>query len=187
MSRRELIGTAVAIAASATVLAGCGSSGSGLIPPANANALEHDFSEIQRAASQGECTGAREMIERAEADFAALPNSVAKPLRERLGEGISNLRTVALQQCSTTATTTTATPTTTSTTTESPTATTTSRSRTTTTTSSETSSTETEAVTTSHTQTEPTPAPPPPPGGGTPPGEREQEAGGTPPKERVRK
>jgi|GEM_PF-6009229 len=178
MSARRPIAALATAALSAAAVAGCGSAGGGLIPPASSNALQHDFAEVARAASQGECTGTRELIERTEADFAALPSSVAKPLRERLQEGIENLRVVALARCSATTTTPTATPAAPLTTAGS---TTSSTRTTTTTTSSETTSTETEATsTTTHTQTEQQSSTPPPTGGGTPAREREAEAGGTP-------
>jgi len=91
-----------AAAAAALALAGCGTA-SGLIPPENASHLEHDFEEVARAASAGECSPASEMLERTEADFQALPASVAGALRGRLRSGIAKLREDALRQCSTSA------------------------------------------------------------------------------------
>jgi len=153
-------------------LAGCGSS-RGLIPPASANALERDFAEVARAAQQGECNGVRELVERSEADLSALPVSVARALRERLSQGVANLRTVALERCATTSTTTSTSSTTSST----------SSSRATTTTStSETKPTETSSTTTSS-QTSETSTTTTPSNGGTPPvptPPHPPEAGGAP-------
>jgi len=173
---RRILTTVVLAAGCAVAVAGCGST-RGLIPPANASALERDFAEVARAAEQGECTGAKEMIERTETDFAALPGSVAAPLRQQLASGIANLRSLTFSKCLSAATTTTSTTSSTATTTE-----TTSRSTSTTrtTTASETTTSESQ---TSQTATErPTvTATPSPPNGGTPVPEKEGEGGGTSP------
>jgi hypothetical protein len=86
-------------ALAALALAGCGAA-AGLIPPENASRLEHDFEEVARAASAGECNSASELLERTEADFQALPASVARSLRGRLHSGIAKLHEDALRQCS---------------------------------------------------------------------------------------
>lgn len=158
----SLLGVAVA------VLVSCGGSGKGLIPLADAGPLQSDFEAVAQAAQTGggNCTPTTAAINKTEQDFAALPATIDPGLRNRLRQGISNLRERALTLCaqplaqtvttSTTPTTTTPTqPTTTPTTTQ-------------------TTSTQT-------TPTTPTPAPPDA-GGGTPaPGEGEREG---PPAER---
>lgn len=105
--------------AAALVLVACGSSGRGLIPEANAGPLQNDFEAIAQAAQagNGNCTATTAAINKAERDFAALPATVDAALRNRLSQGISNLRERALELCAEplTPTTTTTTPRTTTT------------------------------------------------------------------------
>jgi hypothetical protein len=122
----------------AAVLVSCGSSGTGLIPSANAGPLQSDFEAVAQAAEagNGSCAETESALGKTEQDFLALPASVDRGLHARLQLGISNLRKQALAMCeqpadtsttgtqtSTTSTTTTSTstettpPTTTSTTT----------------------------------------------------------------------
>lgn len=103
-------------------LGGCGSSGSGLIPAGNAGPLQEDFQLVAEAATEanGNCEATEEALEKTDRDFRKLPPSVDAGLRERLAEGIRNLRTRALKACeqpSSTGTTTTSSQTTTKTTT----------------------------------------------------------------------
>jgi hypothetical protein len=148
-----LVGFALAL------LVGCGSSGKGLIPLANAGPLQQDFEAIARAAKTGNenCTATEKAIAKAEGDFQALPNSVNHGLNSRLSEGLANLRTRALALCEQPVEQTTSTGTQSTTT------------QTTQTTSSSTQSTQTSTSTTQSTPTETvtTTTPPPPPGGGT--------------------
>jgi hypothetical protein len=115
------------------VLVSCGSSGTGLIPPANAGPLRSDFEAVAQAAAtgNGSCAATETALGKTEQDFLALPASIDDGLHRRLQEGISNLRKRALAMCiqpgdtstgetqtsTTTTTTTEATPTITSTTT----------------------------------------------------------------------
>jgi hypothetical protein len=135
---------ALAAALAMIALAGCGAA-TGLIPPENAGHLEHDFEEVARAASAGECSAASEMLERTESDFQALPASVAHSLRGRLRSGIAKLREDALAQCAAHAQRTTSLTTTSS---RTSTTTTTSSAETLTQTSSQTSTSESTSATT---------------------------------------
>jgi hypothetical protein len=99
------------LGAGAALLASCGSSGK-LIPVADSEPLQKDFEEVARAAESGHgsCAATEAAIRKAEQDFGRLPASVDPGLRRRLGEGITKLRSDALEQClqpavSTTATT----------------------------------------------------------------------------------
>jgi hypothetical protein len=174
----------VAAALAMVALAGCGAA-AGLIPPENASHLEHDFEEVARAASVGECSSASELLERTEVDFQALPASVARSLRGRLRSGITKLREDALAQCAARAQRTTSATTTSSRTTTS--ATTSSAETVVLTTSSATTSESTSATTTGEPSNGGTPVPEenhetPSPGageqGGPPPASPPQGAGG---------
>jgi hypothetical protein len=131
----------------------CGSSGKGLIPTGDAGPLQSDFEGVTQAAQSGDCKATEAALLKTQHDFDVLPASVDASLRSRLGEGVSKLRSGALEACKqalpqATATTTTPKPTT-----------------------STTSTTTTPAVTqTSTTQTIPTTSTPTTttPGGGTP-------------------
>ena len=83
----------------AAVLVSCGSSGNGLIPAENAGPLRSDFEAVAKAAQagNGNCTATTEAINKTEQDFAALPSTIDAGLRSRLSQGISNLRTRALE------------------------------------------------------------------------------------------
>jgi hypothetical protein len=142
----------------AALLVGCGSSGKGLIPAANAGPLQSDFEAVAQAAQSGEgsCTATEAAIAKTETDFAALPGTVDSGLHKTLSLGIANLRSRALALCAqplpqTTTTTKTTTPTT---------ATSTQTVPTTTSTHSETTATSTTPPTSPPTATTP--------GGGTP-------------------
>jgi hypothetical protein len=161
MTVNRLIGLLLAglLGVLAALLVGCGSSGKGLIPAANAGPLQSDFEAVAQAAQSGEgsCTATEAAIAKTETDFAALPGTVDSGLHKTLSLGIANLRRRALALCAqplpqTTSTTKTTTPTTATSTQTTPTPT-----------------------TTTHTETSPTPTTPTPtpptattPGGGTP-------------------
>ena len=161
MSMRTLIRTisVALLGAAAALLVSCGSSGSGLIPSANAGPLQRDFEAVAQAAAagNGDCTATESALGKTEQDFLALPATVDGGLHSRLELGISNLRKRALAMCiqpASTATSTTSTETTTSTPTSTETTPTTTPSTTTTT-------------PTSTTETTPTTATPPSQNGGT--------------------
>ena len=150
-------GVACALGFAAALLVSCGSSGKGLIPPAQGGPLRGDFAAVNRAATSGngECGPTETAIARTEQDFAALSSAVDPGLRNNLRQGIGNLRARALILCAQpgggTTTGTTTSKTTTTTTTD------------TTPTQTETTTTPTTPVTTP-TQTTPTTTAP---GGGT--------------------
>jgi hypothetical protein len=155
----------------AAVLVSCGSSGSGLIPSANAGPLQSDFEKVAQAAasSNGSCASTESALGKTEQDFLELPATIDKGLHARLQLGIANLHKQALAMCGQpglTATSTTSTETT-------PTTTTTTDTQTTpTTTPSTTTNTQTTPTTTPSTTT------PQSPGGGTEaPGEGSGERG----------
>ena len=100
-SRGARLTAAGAAALAALLLAGCGSSGGGLIPSASAGPLQSDFEAVAQAAQTGggECAATEAALTKTELDFSALPSSVDAGLRTRLKEGIGNLRKQALQLC----------------------------------------------------------------------------------------
>lgn len=174
MTMRTLIrlSSAALLGVAAAVLVACGSSGSGLIPSANAGPLQSDFEAVAQAASagNGDCTATESALGKTEQDFLALPASIDSGLHARLEEGISNLRRRALAMCiqpTPTGTSTTATQTTTPTTTE-----------TTTTDTTPSTTPSTTSTTPTSPQTTPTQTTPSNPGGGTEaPGEGSEERG----------
>jgi hypothetical protein len=160
---------AVLLGLVAAVLVSCGSSGTGLIPSANAGPLQSDFEAVARAAEtgNGSCAETESALGTTQQDFLKLPATVDRGLHARLQLGIENLRKQALAMCesaaSTTGTQTSSTSTTkTSTSTETTPTTTTSTS----TTAPPTSTTTTQSTTT-----------PPSQNGGTEAGEVEESSG----------
>lgn len=153
----------------AAVLVSCGSSGTGLIPSANAGPLQSDFEAVAKAAEagNGSCAETESALGKTEQDFLALPANVDRGLHARLQLGISNLRKQALAMCERPAGTTT-TGTQTSTT-----------STTTTSTGTETTPTTTTGTTTTPTgpATTPTTTTPPSESGGTEAHEAEESPG----------
>ena len=104
--RRASLGVRIALAAmlgvSAALLVACGGAGSAkLIPTADAGPLQTDFETVAQdaEAGNGECTNTEAALTKTQQDFEALPSSVDAGLRERLAEGIRNLRTRALVLC----------------------------------------------------------------------------------------
>jgi hypothetical protein len=85
----------------AALLVSCASSGKDLIPTGNAGPLQGDFEEVAHAAQNGNgsCATTKTAIAKTERDFGALPATVNSSLRRRLEEGISKLRTRALEVC----------------------------------------------------------------------------------------
>ncbi len=149
-------GVAAALGFACALLVACGSSGSGLIPLADAGPLRTDFEEVEQAAQSGfgNCSATEAALAKTERDFDALPTSVDAGLRNTLRQGIANLHTRALVACAQTQTTSTSTVKTATTPTTPTTATTTSTTTTTTTTPPPTTTTPPPATTTT-------------PGGGT--------------------
>jgi hypothetical protein len=96
------------LGASAALLVSCGSNAK-LIPVANSEPLQRDFEEVAHAAenSHGSCAATEAAIVKAEGDFHALPASVDAGLRRRLDDGLSKLRSDALELCAQPATSTT--------------------------------------------------------------------------------
>ncbi|MFZ1155585.1 MAG: hypothetical protein WAN93_11845 [Solirubrobacteraceae bacterium] len=161
---------AALLGVAAAVLVSCGSSGSGLIPTANAGPLQSDFEAVAQAAASGDgdCAATESALGKTEQDFLALPDTIDGALHARLEEGVSNLRKRALAMCiqtTSTATSTTSTETT-------PTTTTTTSTETT-----PTTTTSTTPTTPTSPQTTPTSTTPPSQSGGT-------EASGESPSER---
>ena len=85
----------------AALLVSCGTSGKGLIPTGNAGPLQSDFEAVARDAQNGNgrCAATEAAIAKTEQDFGTLPATVDAGLRSRLREGITNLRTRALEVC----------------------------------------------------------------------------------------
>ena len=166
MSMRVLIRLTLTtlLGVATAVLVACGSSGKGLIPLADAGPLQSDFEAVAQAAQTGDgsCSATMAAINKTEQDFAALPASIDAGLRDRLSQGISNLRERALTLCTQplAQTTTASTPRTTTT------ATTPTRTETTSTTPTTTTQT-TQTQSTQTTPTTPTATTPSDNGGGT--------------------
>jgi len=82
-------------------LVSCGSTGTGLIPSANAGPLQNDFEAVARVAGagNGSCAETESALSKTEQDFLALPASVDRGLHARLQLGIENLRKQALAVC----------------------------------------------------------------------------------------
>jgi hypothetical protein len=96
---RLLIASVLGIGAA--LLVSCGTSGKGLIPTGNAGPLQSDFEAVARDAQNGNgnCASTQAAIVKTEQDFGGLPATVDAGLRSRLREGITNLRTRALEVC----------------------------------------------------------------------------------------
>jgi hypothetical protein len=90
------------LGASAALVASCGGGSGKLIPVANSEPLQKDFQEVATAAesSRGSCAGTEAALLKAQQDFNNLPATVDAGLRRRLGDGLSKLRTDALELCS---------------------------------------------------------------------------------------
>lgn len=121
MTGRFSVTTILAVIASTSLLAGCGSSGSPkLIPADSADALDGSIQEVADATAAGNCAKAEAALSTAQDQLASLPRSVDAQLRARISEGLGRLADTVPAQCreakpKTTPTTTTA-PTTTTTT-----------------------------------------------------------------------
>jgi hypothetical protein len=103
MNMRMLIRVVVValLGAVAALLVSCGSSGTGLIPAANAGPLQEDFEAVQRAAEAGDgnCATTESALGKTQQDFLQLPTTVDRGLHASLEKGIANLRKVALEMC----------------------------------------------------------------------------------------
>jgi hypothetical protein len=91
---------ALLLAAAGTLLAACGGS-TGLIPAGKAGPLRADFEAVAEAAENGNgnCHKTESALENTQHDLESLPSSVDSRLRNRLSEGVSHLRSQALQAC----------------------------------------------------------------------------------------
>jgi hypothetical protein len=98
MRRAALLAT---VLGALTALAGCGSSGSGLLPASHAQPLLADFEAVRDAAEKGagDCAATEAALTKTQSDFAALPRSVNAALRANLEEGIENLALLAHEAC----------------------------------------------------------------------------------------
>ena len=141
------------------LLMSCGGGGSpNLIPAGNAGPLKDDFAAVASAVAAGDCSTAATAVQKAQADLAALPNSVDSALRAKLTSGVNNLAAIEPGEC--TSVTTATTPTTATTVTTTP---------PTTTTQPTTTTAPTTPTPRPRPPRRPTPRPPPPSnGGGTP-------------------
>jgi hypothetical protein len=92
---------AAALGAAAAVLVACGSSGTGLIPAAQAGPLQSDIEAVEKAAEagNGDCSPTEAALLKTDQDYAALPRSVNTTLRGKLRIGIENLHKVAMEAC----------------------------------------------------------------------------------------
>jgi hypothetical protein len=92
---------AALLGAAAAGLVACGSSGSGLIPAAQAGPLQTDIEAVEKAAEEGagNCSATEAALLKTDQDYAALPLSVNSTLRGKLRLGIENLHKVAREAC----------------------------------------------------------------------------------------
>lgn len=157
---------ALVLGGAAALLVACGSSSGVLIGAAEAGPLQGDVEAVDQAAESGNCSSTESALLKTDQDFAALPATVDRELRNRLRLGIENLHKVAREACAQPASKTTTTATTTTSTTK-------------------TNTTPTTPTNTITTPTTPTTIPPteatetPGAGGGTPaPGEGQGKAPG---------
>jgi cell division protein FtsN len=169
-------GLVLAAAAGALWAAGCGHKQGAPIPAADANNIIGRLQEAQRRSDAHACHDLRtDTLPILQQQVTSLPQNVDSNVRATLQDGVSHLKDLIQQQCST-QTQTTTTPTTTTQTTPTqttPTQTTPTQTTTTprTTTTPHTTTTPTTTTTTPHTTTTP-PAPTPPGQGGvSPPGQ----------------
>lgn len=100
-ARAAKLALAPALGAATALLVACGSSGSGLIPAAQAGPLQSDIEAVERAAEEGNgnCSATEAALLKADQDYAALPLAVNNTLRGKLRLGIENLHKVALEAC----------------------------------------------------------------------------------------
>ncbi len=102
MSMREnpKLPLAALLVAAGLLPAACGGS-SGLIPAGNAGPLRSDFEAVAEAAENGngDCSKTESALQSTQHDYESLPSSVDSRLRNRLSEGISQLRSQALLAC----------------------------------------------------------------------------------------
>lgn len=95
------IAAACLLGVATALLVSCGSSGASLIPVGNAGPLKSDFVAVAQAAENGNgsCTATEVAILKTEQDFDALPATVDAGLRNKLRNGMSKLRSDALELC----------------------------------------------------------------------------------------
>jgi hypothetical protein len=93
--------SAALLGAAAAGLVACGSSGSGLIPVAQAGPLREDIEAVEKAAEEGNgnCAATEAALLKTDQDYAALPAAVNSTLRGKLRLGIENLHKVAREAC----------------------------------------------------------------------------------------
>jgi cell division septation protein DedD len=143
----------------AALLVACGDT-KGLIPAGDADALKQDLDQVAAAVADGKCSQAQQALQRAHADFDALPADVDPGVKSKLAAGLANLADQVPGECAENAakqnTTTETTPTDTTPTDTTPTETT----------PTETTPTETTPTETTPTETTPTETTPAPPSGG---------------------
>ncbi len=80
-------------------LVACGEDDSGLIPGADAEAIKEQIGSVEAAVSDEDCVLARQAAERALDQAVQLPARVDRELRQRLNDGLRNLRAVAEREC----------------------------------------------------------------------------------------
>jgi hypothetical protein len=169
---------AAILGVAAAALVSCGGtagSRSDLIPQGSADKLKTELADVRSAVDDGDCEAASRALSQARGTVGRLPASVDDRLVARIREGISQLETLAPEECAQQQTQTTTVPTTETTTPETTATTDTTPTETTDTTPTETTTTTTPTETTTTappttTTAPPTTAAPAPadPSGGTP-------------------
>ena len=95
-------------------LTACGSStNQAMIPASNADTLHSHLDAVQSAIDGGQCDKISSALAQLQTDVDELPAGTSQRLRQRLKEGITNLRSQAPRACAANTTTTTTVPTTT--------------------------------------------------------------------------
>jgi hypothetical protein len=96
--RRALLLTAATIA-TAVALAACGSSSSGLIPPADAQSIGSSLTALTTALANHDCNATRTALDRVSFAIDSLPRSVDRRLADNLTQGYNDLAPEARAQC----------------------------------------------------------------------------------------
>ncbi len=83
----------------AALLVACGASSSQLIPAGDAGPLQSDFAAIASSVKGGDCATAKQDVQQAQQDLAALPGTVSPRLLTTLTTGVHTLAARAGTEC----------------------------------------------------------------------------------------
>ena len=89
--RRRLHLALTVSALAVALLSACGTS-SGRLPAGRASAMQAELDQVAAGVRSGNCTGAEQALSRVQGELLNLPRSTDAELRQRLQEGVDNLR-----------------------------------------------------------------------------------------------